>query len=149
VLVGTNVTVRQAAALLGGHASAQQVVVVLWQLTKTSEWPQIRLALIQLADHLAAYPPLIDYQRRRHLDYAGLLPGTAWSRICRRSGTRPEGASTARRYLCERLSGLPAFANPIPPAETAAAASLALFPTLRRADWGSRLPRFAPLAGDR
>ena len=129
LLVGTNLTVGQAAALLGGYASAQQVVAVLWQLTKTGHWQQIRSALIRLADHLDAHPPPIDYQRRRHLDYTGLLPETAWSRICRRSGTRPEGASTARRYLRERLSGLPAFANPLPPAEAAASASLALFPT--------------------
>ena len=88
---------------------------MLWQLTKTGHWQQIRSALIRLADHLDAHPPPIDYQRRRHLDYTGLLPETAWSRICRRSGTRPEGASTARRYLRERLSGLPAFANPLPP----------------------------------
>ena len=129
LLVGTNLTVGQAAALLGGYASAQQVVAVLWQLTKTGQWQQIRSALIQLADHLDAHPPPIDYERRRHLDYAGLLPETAWSRICRRSGTRPEGASTARRYLRERLSTLPAFANPLPPADAAASASLALFPT--------------------
>jgi TniQ len=129
LLVGTNLTVGQAAALLGGYASAQQVVAVLWQLTKTGHWQQIRSALIRLADHLDAHPPPIDYQRRRHLDYTGLLPETAWSRICRRSGTRPEGASTARRYLRERLSGLPAFANPLPPAEATASASLALFPT--------------------
>ena len=120
LLVGTNLTVGQAAALLGGYASAQQVVAVLWQLTKTGHWQQIRSALIRLADHLDAHPPPIDYQRRRHLDYTGLLPETAWSGICRRSGTRPEGASTARRYLRERLSGLPAFANPLPPAEAAA-----------------------------
>jgi hypothetical protein len=112
VLVGTNVTVRQAAALLGGHASAQQVVAVLWQLTKTSEWPQIRLALIQLADHLAAYPPLIDYQRCRHLDYAGLLPETAWSRICRRSGTRPEGASLSVRAPSAACLPLPTPSRP-------------------------------------
>ena len=128
LLVGTNVTVSQAAALLGDCASAQQVVVVLWQLTKTDHWPQIRSELIQLADHLADHPPPIDYQRRRRLDYTGLLPETAWLRICRGSGARPEGASTARRYLQERLSGLPAFANPLPPADAAASKSLALFP---------------------
>ena len=129
LLVGTTVTVGQAAALLGGWASAQQVVSVLWRLTKTDYWQQIRSALIRLADHLAAHLPTIDCQRRRHLDYTALLPETAWSGICRRSGTRPEGASTARRYLRERLSGLPAFAHPLPGIEAAAAASLALFPT--------------------
>ena len=143
LLVGTNLTVGQAAALLGGYASAQQVVAVLWQLTKTGHWQQIRSALIRLADHLDAHPPPIDYQRRRHLDYTGLLPETAWSRICRCSGTRPEGASTARRYLRERLSGLPAFANPLPPAEAVASASLALFPTRLTPELKAALDEYA------
>jgi DNA-binding Xre family transcriptional regulator len=128
LLVGTDVRVGQAAALLGGCASAQQVVAMLWRLTKTGHWPQIRLALIALADQLADHPVPIDYRRRRQLDYTGLLPEAAWSRI-RRYGTRPEGVSTARRYLRERLSGLPAFANPLPSAEAAASKLLALFPT--------------------
>ncbi|HTX53391.1 MAG TPA: TniQ family protein [Candidatus Baltobacteraceae bacterium] len=143
LFVDTTVTVRQAAALLGGRVSVQQVVSVLWRLTKTDHWQEIRSALIQLADHLDAYPPPIDYLRRRHLDYTGLLPETAWSRICRRSGTRPEGASTARRYLCERLSGLPAFASPLPSAEAAAAASLALFPTRLTPELNSAMDEYA------
>ena len=143
LLVGTPVAVGQAAALLGGQASGPQVVTVLWQLTKTDYWHQIRSALIQLADHLDAHPPPIDYQRRRHLDYTGLLPETAWSGICRCSGTRPEGASTARRYLRERLSTLPAFANPLLPDEAAAAASLALFPTRLTPELKAALDEYA------
>ena len=143
LLVGTPVAVGKAAALLGGQASGPQVVTVLWQLTKTDCWHQIRLALIQLADHLDAHPPPIDYQRRRHLDYTGILPETAWSGICRCSGTRPEGASTARRYLRERLSTLPAFANPLMPDEAAAAASLALFPTRLTPELKAALDEYA------
>ena len=99
--------------------------------------------MIQLADHLDAHPPPIDYQRRRHLDYTGLLPETAWSRICRCSGTRPEGATTARRYLRERLSTLPAFANPLPSDQAAAAASLALFPTRLTPELKAALDEYA------
>src|SRR5262249_52434694 len=113
------------------------------QLTKTDHWQQIRLALIRLADHLDAHPAPIDYQRRRQLDYTGLLPETAWSGICRRSGTRPEGASTASRYLRERLSGLPAFANPLPPAEAVASASLAMFPTRVNPELKAALEEYA------
>ena len=142
VLVGTNVTVSKAAALLGGRATAPQVVAVLWKLTKTDHWQQIRSALIQLADHLAGHPSPIDYERRRHLDYTGLLPETAWLRIGR-YGTRPEGASTARRYLQERLSGLPAFANPLPPVDATASNSLGLFPSRLTPELNSALDEYA------
>ena len=99
---------RSAAGRLGQRAAGRQCVVAA---DETDYWQQIRSALIRLADHLAAHLPTIDCQRRRHLDYTALLPETAWSGICRRSG-RAHLPRVA--YLRERLSGLPAFAHPLP-----------------------------------
>ena len=105
-------------------------------------WHQIRLALIQLADRLDAYPPPIDYQRRRHLDYTGLLPETAWSRICRRSVPAPRAHDRA-----SVSAGAPQYparlANPLPSDEAAAAASLALFPTRLTPELKAALDEYA------
>jgi len=66
-------------------------------------------ALCILADYLDEHPAPIDYQRRRSLDGAGLLPEEAWIEICCDTGT-PTGTrgrlEAARRFLYQRITGV-------------------------------------------
>ena len=89
------------------------------------------------------HPPPIDYQRRRHLDYTGLLPETAWSRICRRSVPAPR-AHRPRVGICASAS-VPAPPSPTRCRQTRQrpAASLALFPTRLTPELKAALDEYA------
>ncbi|MFE5284843.1 TniQ family protein [Nocardia sp. NPDC056611] len=113
--VGTPVTLTQALTLLDSPIGEQLVGHVVGTLERDSRWPDIRSGLIRMADHLAEIEVPINYQRRRSIDYTGLMPERVWRRICRDTGTAgPSGnrADTVRYYLFARLSGLPFDARP-------------------------------------
>jgi hypothetical protein len=79
------------------------------QLRGREAWPKVAEALILLNDHLTAHPPPINYQRRREVDYSGMLPTEEWSELrpladAGRIGRQIEGA--ARAWLYERISGM-------------------------------------------
>ena len=115
LLVGTTLTVGEAADRLGSAVRAGGVTRTLARLRNAPRWDDTLTALTRLADHLAAEPPPIDYDRRRRLDYRALLPEGLWHKICRRTGTPPgagQKADFARCLLFERLSGLPASRSP-------------------------------------
>ncbi|MFC9839935.1 TniQ family protein [Rhodococcus sp. NPDC127530] len=115
VLVGTAVGLGEAADRLGSAVRAGGVTRTLACLRNSPRWDDSLTALTRLADHLAAEPPPIDYDRRRHLNYCALLPDDLWHQICRRTGTPPgagQKADFARCLLFERLSGLPASQSP-------------------------------------
>ncbi len=79
------------------------------------QWLDIVIALDRLTDHLVADGTPIDYGRRRHLDYTGLLSHDRWLEICRRTGTPPgtgRRERIARSQLFRHLSGLPAESVP-------------------------------------
>ncbi|KAF0964837.1 hypothetical protein [Rhodococcus sp. T7] len=131
MLVGTTLTVGEAADRLGSAVRADGVTRTLACLRSSPRWDDTLTALIRLADHLAAEPPPIDYERRRHLDYRGLLPDDMWKQICRRTGTPPgagQKADFARCLLFERLSGLPADRSPFLAAGYDVRAKLSEFP---------------------
>jgi AraC-like DNA-binding protein len=111
LLVDTPLRLAEATKLLSSPADKQSVSRILQSLAARSDWPATRTALGRLSDWLATHDTPIDYQRRRRLDYAALLPEEAWTRICRDTGTPgAHGAARARlvrMYLYERLSGLP------------------------------------------
>lgn len=108
LLIGSRLNLNEAATMIdspmGGHAASR----ILQILEKHNQWDGIRLALIRMADYLAAHQVPIDYRRRRQLDYSTLLPDKVWARICRDTGTpgvRLIRARIARCFLFERLSG--------------------------------------------
>ena len=115
LLVDTRLRLQDAAKLLDSPITGNAASRVLQLLARQDRWPQIRTALLVLADYLTDGDIPIDYQRRRQLDYTGLLPDATWARICRDTGT-PGGSAArariARCYLFERLSGRPASAAP-------------------------------------
>ncbi|MFF2364844.1 hypothetical protein ACFVU0_19450 [Streptomyces sp. NPDC058122] len=74
-------------------------------------------AICLLADYLDRTPAPIDYQRRRTLTGAGLLPEDAWSGIRDRSGTPPDERyrlPQVRRFLLQRITGSDPYAVPGP-----------------------------------
>ncbi|WP_171055137.1 TniQ family protein [Mycobacterium sp. DBP42] len=128
LLVNTTMRIKDAAVALGEHVTYQSVIQMLWHLTVCGYWDAIRSALIRLADYLDSHGSPIDYQRRRRLDCTGLLPETRWLTLARTNTTRPEGASTARNFLRQRISGVPAIATPVPSWDYDAYGSLLRFP---------------------
>ncbi|MEU2131464.1 LysR family transcriptional regulator [Streptomyces sp. NPDC018352] len=105
----------QAADLIGDAIDGIEVSRLLQELNALPQWLDIVIALDRLTDHLAADGTPIDYGRRRHLDYTGLLSHDRWLEICRRTGTPPgtgRRERIARSQLFQRLSGLPAESVP-------------------------------------
>lgn len=131
VLVGTALTVGEAAVRLGSAVRAGGVTRTLASLRNSSRWDDTLTALTRLADYLSVEMPPIDYDRRRCLDYRGLLPDERWEEICRRTGTSPgagQKADFARCLLFERLSRLPASRSPFLAAGYDVRAALSEFP---------------------
>ena len=104
-LVGTEAPLASIAKLLGIATSASSIWKILQRLQSDGAWSQVALAVTHLADHIATHPTVIDYQRRRQLNYEALLG----------SRSRQQGAISAdsadldvvRCVVFERLSGLP------------------------------------------
>ena len=120
LLAGTRLTHAEAAGLLGDVTTHWTVTSTLQRLHATPQWRDICTALTMLADHLDAQSPAIDYERRRHLDYASLLPDAEWEDIRPRSERADHLqlsrrlAPYARHVLFIRLSGLPFTRAPFP-----------------------------------
>jgi hypothetical protein len=96
------------------------VTTTLQRLHATPQWSNICTALTALAGHLDTQPADIDYERGRHLDYAGLLPDAEWEAIRLRTERADHLqlsrrlAPYARHVLFTRLSGLPFTRAPFP-----------------------------------
>ena len=78
-------------------------------------WEAIAAAVTRVAVYLDDNDVPVDYQRRRRLDYSGLLPPRQWLDLCRRTGVSPgQGRrdKVARCMLFARISGLPVEAAP-------------------------------------
>ncbi|MCI4674058.1 hypothetical protein [Candidatus Mycolicibacterium alkanivorans] len=84
----------------------------------------------------------IDYARRRHLDYRGLLPDELWSEICQSTLITPGAgfkADITRSVLFERLSGLPAIRSPFAVNSNEFRSKAAAFPRFLTPDFTARL----------
>lgn len=120
LLAGTRLTHAEAAGLLGGVITHWTVTTTLQRLHATPQWSNICAALTALAGYLDAQPVVIDYERRRHLDYVGLLPDAEWEDIRLRTERADHLqlsrrlAPYARHVLFTRLSGLPFTRAPFP-----------------------------------
>jgi hypothetical protein len=134
LLPGTRATTKEAMAMLGNAIDRTSIRIRIIQvLQETPEWRQVLTALTRLSDYLAAQQVPVDYQRRRALHYADLLPSAEWQRICGVTGATPGTGykeSLARAYLTQRVSGLPCSTPP--PDMTASVSAyrtgLSLFP---------------------
>lgn len=143
LLVGADLKVSDAVKMLGCPLAVPSVTAVLCQLTASRQWQDIRCAAYRLSSWLRRFGTPIDYQRRRNLDYAGLLPARTWKAICASTRTRPEGLSTARNYLFERLSATYAIAAPVTKTDAPAYDALQRFPTRLTPELNSVLARYA------
>ncbi|MYW04446.1 LysR family transcriptional regulator [Streptomyces sp. SID3343] len=107
LMVGSHATHQAIRERLRSPASDVLVTKTLRGLRARGTWADVANALIGLADHLDANEVAIDYERRRTLDYNGLLPPRIWRGICGRTGVPIELEHAARSLLFHRLSGLP------------------------------------------
>lgn len=115
LMVGTRLRLQQAAELVSPRMPGQDVSRALQLMQANGTWEAARAALTHCADHLADGDARIDYHRRRKLDYQNLLPDDEWGTICREVGVAAptrRTALSARGFLFEQLSGLPARAAP-------------------------------------
>lgn len=113
--VGTEASAKTVALLLGNDFDASLMWSTLQRLTSGPHRLRVLRRVTQLADDLAANPVLIDYHRRRRLDYSALLPEDDWALIERNAGDQPaavDGLTAARCVLFEQLSGLPMWRAP-------------------------------------
>jgi hypothetical protein len=121
VTAGTSMA--SATQVLGGVIASPSATRILQRAERDPRWPASVTALARLAGWLDHNGAPVDYQRRRGLDYANLLPDSDWTRICHRTRTvagERDRADTARRWLFERISGTPAELAPGSYAATAA-----------------------------
>jgi transposase-like protein len=110
-LVGTRITLSQAAASLGSVTTAQSVSRVLQAMHRDDRWPDMLTALTRLAEHLDAGNCPIDYATRRDLPFASFLPEEQWRQICLDTATPVGRAIRIRLVRCwvfERAIGSPA-----------------------------------------
>ncbi|MEU3078539.1 TniQ family protein [Streptomyces laurentii] len=117
-LTGSRLDMEEISRRLGSATNGLAASRVMQYLRRTPWWTVMQNVMTLLAEQLDAQPAPIDYERRRHLDYSGLLPPQEWDDICRRTAQfrgRERRIHAARSYLFERISGLPAE---LMPAET-------------------------------
>jgi hypothetical protein len=110
-LVGTRITLSQAALSLGSVTTAHSVSRVLQAMHRDHRWPNMLAALTGLAELLDAGRCPIDYAKRRDLPFASFLPDEEWRQICLDTATPVGGAVRIRLVRCwafERMIGSPA-----------------------------------------
>ena len=115
LLVGNRMDLDEVATRLGSVTDGRTISRILQLLAGDPRWEAIAAAVTRLADYLDDNDVPIDYQRRRRLDYSGLLPPRQWLDLCRRTGVSPgQGRrdKIARCMLFARISGLPVEAAP-------------------------------------
>ncbi|AEV73457.1 hypothetical protein A9W98_34150 [Mycobacterium gordonae] len=107
LLVGSTVKPVAAARLLGEVITPNALNHRLWVLQGSAYWLPMCAALIRLSDYLDANGALIDYGRRRRLDYSTLLRNDAWQQMRRSDGSqlRIRSVAAARSYLVAELGG--------------------------------------------
>ena len=99
-LVGTRITLSQAAASLGSLTTAASVSRVLQAMHRDSRWPDMLAALTGLAELLDAGNCPINYAKRRDLPFASFLPEEKLAaNLCRHRAARGEhGSPRASRW---------------------------------------------------
>jgi hypothetical protein len=80
-LVGTPATLPDVVACLGSATTAHSVLDILRALRADQQWPNVFAILTSLAEALDARPCPIDYEARRSLPFAELLPPQQWREL--------------------------------------------------------------------
>jgi hypothetical protein len=110
IVIGTRVTLSQAASLLGSVITPTSASRVLQVLNAENHWPDIRMALIRIADAIDAGACPIDYHDRRALPFSDLFADVP--EICYDdTGTLAGQAmklQLVRCWMYERITGSPA-----------------------------------------
>lgn len=146
LLVDTDLRLTDAVALLNSPMDRTSLSRILQLLSNRTDWPQTRAALGRLADYLAAHDTPINFQRRRQLDYATLLPDPIWAGIARTTcptAPGPARARLTRLYLYERLSGQPAPRAALGPVQSELCFNLANYPLRLTAELTNALAEHA------
>ncbi|MFJ7324010.1 TniQ family protein [Streptomyces sp. NPDC101062] len=115
ILDGPGDSIARASRQLGSCQPADSVAELVHRLRRLPDWAAIDAALGQAMRYLDNHNCPIDYERRRHLDYNTLLLTEDWLALSRRAGHFPgddRRPFTARRWLFERISGMPADQAP-------------------------------------
>ncbi|WP_406362887.1 TniQ family protein [Streptomyces sp. NBC_01579] len=114
-LVGSLHSATAVAGLLGNGTTGFMASRMLAHLHDHQQWPDIQTALLRIAEYLDANPSPIDYERRRSIDYTGLLSDAQWTDIAREIGRQRGSGALARlfrKFLFVRISGLPSALAP-------------------------------------
>jgi AraC-like DNA-binding protein len=115
LLADTRMDLDEVATRLGSVTDGRTISRLLQLLADDPRWEAIATAVTRLAGYLDDNDVPVDYQRRRRLDYSGLLPPRQWLDLCRCTGVPPgQGRrdKMARCMLFARISGLPVEAAP-------------------------------------
>jgi predicted DsbA family dithiol-disulfide isomerase len=115
LLVGNPMEFDEVATRLGSVTDGRTISRLLQFLSGDPHWDAIATAVTRLAVYLDDNDMPIDYQRRRRLDYSGLLPTRQWLDLCRRTGVPPGQGRQERMARCllfARISGLPVETTP-------------------------------------
>lgn len=115
MVVGTRITLGEAARRFGSITTAPAVARVLQRLSTAKDWGGLRAALIRVADDLDAGACPIDYERRRALPFYQLMDGDKWYEICCETMVEASPAmrvELVRCWMYERMTGSPAHRCP-------------------------------------
>lgn len=115
VVVGTRMTLAEAAWRLESVTTAPAISRVLQKLSTAEEWAGMRAALIRVADDLDAGACPIDYERRRALPFYQLMDGDEWCEICCDAALQAGPilrVGLLRSWMFERMTGSPAHRCP-------------------------------------
>lgn len=118
LITGSQMSPERASKLLGTNVSNKGFSFMFRRLRADAHWDDILQAIDILSDCLETNPAAIDYDRRRRLDYSGVLSARAWTGICRTTDAvyaRPRLADVARTVLFSRLSAMPPQLAPYAP----------------------------------
>ena len=127
VLVAGGVALCVAADILGHHEEKARITRQVDEFAAHDTWNELQGRIFRLADVLGANDPPVDYQRRRTLDYSGVLSDRQWTQLHRRiPGLDPSLAAQVRSELVTLLSG-----TPVPPATVISAGGEGIDPVVR------------------
>lgn len=109
VVVGTMLTISEVKLRLRSAVGLTTINQTLKSL-QNSEWKSIAVALERLSDQVFGQAVVIDYRRRREIDYSTFLPRHVWDDLCLAHGLPDirRHWRLARIDCVERLSGAPA-----------------------------------------
>jgi hypothetical protein len=113
LVVGSTLKAVESAQLLGERHTAEVLNQRLWTLCLSEHWNSISAALIRLSDFLREQGGIVDYERRRRLDYSNLLTEGFWrQKVVGNANSLLAGTSAvpARCYMIGRISGSPTLA---------------------------------------